>query len=190
MIAMYLYRVFLGICLTLIFLTPASALNLQKGMHGMPWSSAVSQHAHLTKVRESGQVVYYVNSKMIYQVVNQSVTGVFYGFYRDQFFSVHIKLRTRDQFDHLKQLFSENYGKPKVEKSATGENVVYRWKDGDVKIKIKMKESIGDIKLAVYYTPISAVLNEEYMDRIRPDTYDLSASGDDQRVNLVPLLKD
>ena len=114
---MNLSRIFFGIWLTSIFFTSASALDLQQGMHGIPWASSVSQHAHLTKVRESDQVVYYVNSKMIYQVVNQSVIGFSYGFYKDQFFAVYTKLRTRDQFDHLNRLFSENYGKPKVEKS-------------------------------------------------------------------------
>ena len=186
---MNLRRIFLGIWLTLIFFTSASALDLQQGMHGMPWASSVSQHAHLTKVRESDQVVYYVNSKMIYQVVNQSVTGVFYGFYKDQFFAVYTKLRTRDQFDHLKRLFSENYGKPKVEKDATGQNVVYRWKDGEVKIKIKMKESIGDIKFAVYYAPISTILNESKLEQIKLDSSGPTASKEDRSVKSTPLLE-
>ena len=154
----------------------------------MTWASSVSQYSYLTKVRESNQVDYYVNSKMAYQVVNQSVTNVFYGFYKDKFFAVYIKLRSRDQFDHLKLLFSKNYGKPTVEKNAIGQNVVYRWRDGDVKIKVKMKESSGDIKLAVYYTPVSAMLNEEYLEQTEPDSFDPIVSGEDKSVNAAPLL--
>ena len=189
MSVMNLYRVFLGILLILVAYTTTSAFELQRGMHGMPWESSISQYAHLTKVRESNQVAYYVNSKMIYQVVNQSVTGVFYGFYQDQFFSVHIKLRSREQFDHLNRLFIENYGKPKVEKDATGQNVVYRWKDGDVKIKVKFKESIGDIKLAVYYAPISTMLNEKYLEQIKFDSPDSNVSKEDIGVKSAPLLE-
>ena len=186
---MNLNRIFLGIWLTLIFFTSASALDLQQGMHGMSWASSVSQYPYLTKVRESDQVVYYVNSEMIYQVVNQSVTSVFYGFYKDQFFAVYTKLRTRDQFDHLKLLFSENYGKPIVEKDATGQNVVYSWKVGDGKIKVKMKESIGDIKFAVYYAPISTILNESKLEQINLDTSDPAASKEDASVKTAPLLE-
>ena len=184
------YRVFLSVWLIImIFISAASAFDLQQGMHGMPWASSISQHAHLNKMRESNHVVYYVNPKMIYQVVNQSVTGVFYGFYKDQFFAVYTKLRSRDQFDHLKRLFSENYGKPKVEKDATGQNVVYRWKDGDVKIKVKMKESVGDIKFAVYYAPISTILNESKLESIQLDTSGPTVSKEDKSVKSAPLLE-
>ena len=183
------YRVFLSVWLIImIFISAASAYDLQQGMHGMPWASSISQHAHLTKMRESNQVVYYVNPKMIYQVVNQSVTGVFYGFYKDQFFGVYIKLRSREQFDHLKGLFSKNYGKPKIEKNVAGQQEVYRWKDGDVKIKVKMKESIGEIKLAVYYSPISAMLNEEYLEQIKLDTFDPTTSNEAKSTRSAPLL--
>ena len=181
-------RLFLSIWIILLFFTPASALNLQEGMHGMSWASSISQHAHLTKVRESGQVAYYVNSQMIYQVVNQSVTGVFYGFYQGQFFAVYTKLHTRDQFDHLKSLFSQNYGKPKVEKDTTGQNVIYRWKEGNVKIKVKMKEDIGDLKFAVYYAPISSIHNESKLEQIKLDTSAPNASKDDKSVKSAPLL--
>ena len=181
-------RILPGIWLIFIISTPVLALDLQQGMHGMTWASSVSQYSYLTKVRASDQVDYYVNSKMAYQVVNQSVTNVFYGFYKDKFFAVYIKLRSRDQFDHLKLLFSKNYGKPAVEENATGQNVVYRWKDDDVKIKVKMKESSGDIKLAVYYTPVSAMLNEEYLEQTTPDSVDPIVSGEDKSMNAAPLL--
>lgn len=186
---MNLYRILPGIWLILIISTSASALDLQQGMHGMTWASSVSQYSHLTKVRVSDQVDYYVNSKMIYQVVNQSVSDVFYGFYKDKFFAVYIKLRSRDQFDHLKLLFSENYGKPTIEKNVAGQLVVYRWKEGDVKLKVKMKEAVGEIKLAVYYTPISAMLNEENLEKTKPANFDQTVSVDDKAVKTAPLLE-
>jgi hypothetical protein len=188
--AMKNYRILPGIWLILIISTSVSAFDLHQGMHGMPWASSASQYSHLTKVRESNLVDYYINSKMIYQVVNQSVTDVFYGFYKNEFFAVYIKLRSREQFDHLKLLFSENYGKPKVEQNAAGQHVVYRWKDGDVKIKVKMKEAVGDIKLAVYYMPISAVLNEELLEQTKLDTFDPAASNKDKSVKAAPLLNE
>ena len=183
-------KVLPGIFLVLIIFTSASAVELQDGMHGMPWASSASQFTYLTKVRESNQVAYYINSNMIYQVVNQSVTDVFYGFYKDQFFAVYIKLRTRDQFDHLNELFSKYYGKPKVEKNITNQLEIYRWKNGNVKIKLKMNESLGEIKLAVYYATISAMLNEEHLEQIQSDTVFPVTSEKQKDVKPVPLLNE
>lgn len=187
---MNIYRVLPGVCLVFVIFTytPAFAIDLQHGMHGLPWACSASQYTYLTKVRESNQVVYYVNSNMIYQVINQSVNDVFYGFYKDQFFAVYIKLRSRDQFDHLKELFSKYFGKPRFEKNALDQQEVYRWKNGDVKIKVKMKESIGDIKLAVYYAPISAMLNEEHPERIEPDTFIPATTKEGKGMKPAPLL--
>jgi hypothetical protein len=186
--AMNLYRIFFGIWLGFIIFTSAAAYDLTQGMHGMSWASSISEHAHLKKVRESLGVTYYVNEDMIYQVVNQSVIGVFYGFYKDQFFAVYIKLRRPDQFDHLKQLFSKNYGEPKAERNASGDQVVYRWKVNDVKIKLKMKESIGEIKLAVYYIPVASRLNEEQLEQMAPDDFNLPHSKKNETRKSAPLL--
>jgi hypothetical protein len=188
MSAMNLYRIFFGILVSFIIFTSAAAYDLKQGMHGMSWASSISDYAHLEKVRESYGVTYYVNADMIYQVVNQSVTGVFYGFYKDQFFAVYIKLRRPDQFDHLKQLFSKNYGEPKAERNASDDQVVYRWKVNDVKIKLKMKESIGDIKLAVYYIPIASRLNEAQLEQITPDDFKVPHSKKDETRKSAPLL--
>jgi hypothetical protein len=186
--AMKHYRIFIGFWFGFIIVTSAAAYDLTQGMHGMSWASSISEHAHLKKVRESFGVSYYVNEDMIYQVVNQSVIGVFYGFYNDQFFAVYIKLRRPDQFEHLKQLFSENYGEPKAERNTSGDQVVYRWIVNDAKIKLKMKESIGEIKLAVYYIPIASRLNEEQLERITPDDFNVPHSKKDEKRKSAPLL--
>jgi hypothetical protein len=182
------YRTFFSFGLMMIFCTSAAAYDIQQGIHGMNWGSSISEYNDLTKVHESDQAAYYANSNMLYQVANQPVPGVFYGFYRDQFFAVFIKLRSPHQFSHLKRQFSIKYGSPKTTLNAKSQQTVYRWKDADVKIKLKMKESSGEYKLAFYYSPLAAKLNEEQLERIPTDAFGPTPSKKDKTVKPAPLL--
>ena len=58
-----------------------------------------------------------------------------------------------------------------------------------MKIKIKMKASIGDIKFAVYYAPISSILNESKLEQIKLDASDQTATTEDKSVKSAPLLE-
>ena len=182
------YRIFLSFWLTLIFCTSAAAFNLQQGIHGMKWGSSITEYSELTKVHESNQATYYANSNMFYQSANQPVPGVFYGFYRKQFFAVSIKLRSPDQFSHLERQFKIKHGTPKITYSAENHQTVYRWVDNDLRIKLKMKESPAEYKLAIYYSPLAASLNEEQLERIPPETFDRMPSNRDKAAKSSPLL--
>jgi hypothetical protein len=47
--------------------TPATASDIQQGIHGMKWGSAIAEYDNLTKVHEVKQTAYYANSNMVYQ---------------------------------------------------------------------------------------------------------------------------
>ena len=135
--------------IVLLFISSAAAEELKDGMHGMRWGSSVDQYAHLTPVREAAPVTYYINSNMNFMVSNQPVPEVIYGFYEGQFFAVYIKLRSPDQFFNLTRHFTSKYGNPKEDHIVHIQQTVYRWKESDIKIKLKMTESTGNIKLAI-----------------------------------------
>ena len=182
------YRIFIGLLLVLLFCAPATAKDLQQGIHGMKWGSSISEYDELTKVHEANQAAYYANSNMVYQTANQPVPGVFYGFYRDQLFAVFIKLRSPDQFSQLERQFTTKHGKPKTTYYPETRQTVHRWKDADVKIKLKMKESTREFKLAIYYAPLATSLNQEQLESIPPDAYDKTPSKKDTTVKSAPLL--
>ena len=182
------YRILTILGLILCFGTPAAASNIQQGIHGMKWGSSISEYDELTKVHEANQAAYYGNSNMVYQTANQPVPGVFYGFYRDQLFAVFIKLRSPDQFSQLERQFTIKHGKPKTTYYPKTRQTVHRWKDADVKIKLKMKESTREFKLAIYYAPLAASLNQEQLDSIPSDAYDNTPSKKDTTVKSAPLL--
>ena len=167
----------------------ATAFDFTKGMHGMPWASNISQHDHLTKIHETDHAAYYVNSNMIYQVSNQPVPDVIYGFYQQQFFAVFIKLRSPDQFYQTKRRFSARLGQPKVTSNAATKESVYRWKDGESKIKLKMNDTTKAIKLAIYYTPLSNQVNQARMEQQFSDMLDTMPSKPSKDTPSEPLFR-
>ena len=154
----------------------------------MKWGSSISKYDELTKVHELGYAAYYANSNMLYQTANQPVPGVFYGFYKDQFFAVFIKLRSPNQFSHLERQFSVKHGPPKATHISDSQQTVYRWKDNRLKIKLKMKESPGEYKLAIYYSPLAAKLNQEKLEQIPAEAYVRPHSDKDKGVKTSHLL--
>ena len=182
------YGMIVSLLIIFVISTSAAASDIQQGIHGMKWGSSISVHPELTKVHEVGQAAYYANSNMAYQTANQPIPGVFYGFYRDQFFAVFIKLRSPNQFSQLERQFSTKHGKPKTTYYPESKQTVYRWKDADVKIKLKMKEAAQEYKLAIYHAPRAAKWNQELMESTASEVYDRSLPRQDTTVKPAPLL--
>lgn len=182
------YRIIASLALIFCLAKPAAASDIQQGIHGMKWGSSISKYDQLTKVHETNQAAYYANSNMVYQTANQPVPGVFYGFYRDQLFAVFIKLRSPDQFSQLERQFTTKHGKPKTTYYPDTRQTVHRWKDADVKIKLKMKESTQEFKMAIYYAPLGAKLNQEQLENIPSDVYDKTPSKKEPTMKSAPLL--
>jgi hypothetical protein len=97
-------------------------------------------------------------------------------------------LSSADQFSHLARIFSEKHGKPKVTYEDVGRQVIYRWKVADVKIKLKMKNSLNEYKLAFYYSPLADSLNQEQLEQIPAKAYGPAPSKAADSVKSVPLL--
>ena len=177
-----------GFWIILLFISSAAAEEPMDGMHGMRWGSPVDQHTHLTPVREAAPVTYYINSNMNYMVSNQPVPEVIYGFYEERFFAVYIKLRSPDQFFNLTRHFTSKYGNPKEDHIAHIKQTVYRWKESDIKIKLKMTESTGNIKLAIYYAPLASKLNQAIVENLPKDIPAQGAAGEDKK-SKSPLFR-
>jgi hypothetical protein len=181
-------RVFFSCWLMFMFSLPAAAYDFQQGMHGMEWGSSVAQYDDLTKVHETNTAAYYAKSNTLYQLSSQPIPGVFYGFYRDRFFAVFVKLQSPQQFTEIKKSFNLKYGHPKSTFYPESKQRVYRWNDGDVKIKLKMKEDIWQYKMVFYYKPLSVKLNEEQLESLPPNTPIPNSSQEGETVKTAPLL--
>jgi hypothetical protein len=172
----------------MLLCTAAMGYDLQQGLHGMKWGSSVAENADLTKIHETAFAAYYAKPNTYYQMSSQPIPGVFYGFYDDKFFAAFIKLRSPDQFSKLKQAFDTKYGDAKSAYNTLSKQQVYRWKDGDVKIKLKMIEAKGQYKMVFYYAPLSTKLNEQRLENIPPGLYKLISPREGESAKTVPLL--
>ena len=184
------YKIIFSCWLTMMFFTTALVYDLQQGMHGMKWGSSVAENSDLKKVHEPELANYYAKPDTLYQIASQPVPGVFYGFYDDKFFAVFVRLRSLDQFSKLKQAFDTKYGDAKSSYSSQSKQQVYRWNDGDVKIKLKMIETMGQFKMAFYHSPLSTQLNEKRLEDIPPDLYKLIAPKEGESAKVAPLLSE
>lgn len=172
-----------------VFLSSSSAIafDLQKGIHGMQWSSSVSAYTDLTRVKVLGHASYYANSQMIYKSANQPVPAVYYGFYQNRFFAVFIKLRSPNQFSHLERQFTKKYGAPKTTRNASG-LTVHRWRDKAVDIKLKLRESPAEYKMAVYYRPLASWFNQDHLENATPEAPPSGSSSSEPAPNPAPLI--
>ena len=182
-------RTFLAGCLVVVFCSSVAAYDIQQGIHGMRWGSSIDKYNELTKVKELNQAAYYANSNMQYETANQPVPAVFYGFYMDQFFAVFIKLRSPDQFSHLERQFRRKYGEPKTTHYTTNQLTVHRWQDADVRIKLKLRESPTEYKLAIYYLPLATKVNQDQLESVAPEAGDMQPSSNGSSSKPRPLIE-
>jgi hypothetical protein len=159
-------------------LPPANAAVLQSGIHGMTWGGPAGSYPRLEKVRQAGDVSYYADRKMGYHAVGQPVSAVIYGFYRNQLFAAYIKLSSPNQAYYLERHFSTEYGPAKVTTADSSAQTIYRWEDEKVKIKLKVDEAGEEIKLGIYYQPLSTELNQTQAEDGPGDEMDPSPSKD------------
>lgn len=164
----------------------ANAAVLQSGIHGMTWGGHAGSYPHLEKVREAGDVSYYADREMVYHAVGQPVSAVIYGFYRDQLFAAYIKLSSPNQAYYLEKHFSTEYGPAKVTAVDSSTQTIYRWEDEKVKIKLKINDTGEEIKLGIYYQPLSTELNQTQAED-GPSDEIAPSSSKDKTTKSAPL---
>lgn len=172
----------------LFWAVTAHALYIDQGIHGMKWGSSISDTDGMVEVHEKNQAKFYLKASTQYYTADLEGARVSYGFYRDQLYAAFIKLRSVDQFSQLADTFSEKHGTARVSYEDAGKQIIFRWKVNDVKIKLKMKDSIGMYKLAFYYAPLADQLNQDQLEEVSNRIYgpDASAEGDPgQRLPLI-----
>jgi hypothetical protein len=58
-----------------------------------------------------------------------------------------------------------------------------------VSIKLKLRESPVEYKLAIYYLPLAAALNQESLEKDAPEAGGLTPAPSDQSMNPMPLIE-
>ncbi|MGB5750219.1 MAG: hypothetical protein WBM69_24810 [Desulfobacterales bacterium] len=150
----------IGILFWFIFTGVLHAAELNESFLGAKWGTNISALPDFIKISGKGDVAYYENPAKTYTVFEVENPSVIYGFYKDQFFATYIQVDTFKVFERVKEHISKKFGTPKTILKMKTRQTIYRWKHQDIKIKLKLFEVEGKMKLAFYFTPLSNKLNE------------------------------
>ena len=135
------------------------AAELNESFLGLKWGTNISELPKFKKISGKDDVAYYKNPDKIYTVFEVENPSVIYGFYKDQFFAAYIQVNTFTVFERVKEHISEKFGPPKTSLRMKARQTIHKWKHQDIKIKLKLFELVGKMKLAFYYKPLSNKLN-------------------------------
>jgi hypothetical protein len=145
----------------------SAAADLKDGFFDIAWKTNLSQLEGFRKISENLNVAYFVSDQRTYKIADIKISDVVYGSYENQFFAVYINIEAIDIFAQLRRYINRKYGLPKIKITKMQEadqQTDYQWSYEKTKIKLKIYENRDNMKLAFYYTPLSAQVNEAQMD--------------------------
>ena len=140
--------------------THTIAAELKDGFFGIEWRANLAEISGFKKVGENLNVVYFANPERVFTIEDVKIQDVLYGSYTNQFFAVYINIQTIEVFSHLKRGFNSKFGVPKISMGSPEQQTTYQWKSKKSKIKLKTYADRNNMKLALYYTPLSRQVNE------------------------------
>lgn len=189
---MHTKKTFTGFIVLLIVLSTAYTAfgqNLRQGFLGTQWRSNISDLKGFTQISERGLVSYYRNPGAVFTLDEIRIPDVIYGFYENRFFAVYIRIESPDAFGRIKDYMIAQYGSPKESFTMKNEQTVYGWTYQTVKMKLKLYEKIGNMKLAFYYLPLSQKVNIAQEEIRIENTPKLFPIERDQTPEYIPILR-
>ena len=177
------------ICLIIIFSFGLSqASDLRQGFMGTKWQTDLSGAENFLKVNDKDELSYYVNPTVKYVINDIQVSQVIYGAYQNKFFAVYIGIDTFDVYSNLRNYITEKYGRSKMKIRINPDRTEHQWKQEDIKIKLKLNEETGDMKLGFYYTPLSTKVNAAQQEALQKETRRFKVDQE-RAVETLDLLK-
>lgn len=105
--------------LLLILPTASQAFQAPDDFRGMHWGAALADQKGLTALDDDVPIRYYQRANESLALGGAVLKNLFYGFYRDQFYSVLITFEGRANFDQARNHLQAAYGKADRSKGDT-----------------------------------------------------------------------
>jgi hypothetical protein len=156
---------------------------------GIKWGSAPSDYPFLKKEWEKDDVVFYSSSGRIPILFDRELPKAVYGFFSNRFFSVFFEIDNPEDSGFLRKKLRERFGDPKKSFSAKNNESALSWKKGQIKIKMKLRETEGRVKLAVYYLPISSQVNEEGLEAASENRVRFFPIDPEKKPERIPFME-
>lgn len=180
------------ICIWLLImggLGTVQAADLKEGFMGTKWQTDLNSLTNFLKIEEKENISYFVNPTVVHVIDDVKIPQVIYGAYENKFFAVYIQLDSFDVYNQMKRYITEKYGRPKMTMQINPDRTTYTWKHKPAKIKLKLNEETGKMKLAFYYTPLSTKVNELRQEAFQEKTKRFLDVDKDRAVQSLDLLK-
>ncbi|MBI9091571.1 MAG: hypothetical protein JEZ12_20365 [Desulfobacterium sp.] len=153
--------------------------DIGEGFSGIKWGTDIKDLQTFEKAYTKDNVDFYLNPDKAYSLEKGTPVTVLYGFSANKLFAVYIDLETMEIYGKVNRYIRKKYGDfPDKSYSSKTNQVIKKWKYKDVKIKLKLNNESLQMKLAIYYLPLSLQVSEE-MQETFPKT----------RVEFLPTLK-
>jgi hypothetical protein len=188
----YLLALFASVFFTFPFSgtdSRATDALFENGFSGLRWGAEISSLPDFESFRKQDEVEYFRTPDKVYTIFDVDVENVVFGFHQKEFFAAYVQIRSLDVYGKLKQRLTQAYGNPKMKLVAKTEQTIYRWKSKDVKVKLKVDEIDGLMKLGVYYSPISEKVNEKASDLYFDDSPKFFPVEKDKQPERIPILR-
>lgn len=181
----------IGLCLLAVIFSNtgvAGAEDLDTGFLGMKWTSPASQHEGLSRLYITGNLAYYTQPNIVNTIRDIPVPDVVYGFYQGKLFAVYIRVQSEEVFGEFRKYLKSKYGVPDTTVSTKTDESVYKWKHGDIKIKLKTNAESHRMKLSFYYRPLSDLVNEEQAEDLYEKSVQVLPIDKNAQPEMIPLL--
>ncbi len=153
-------QIICGLVFMLISTGVLHGADLQEGFLGTNWGANISKLTGLKKVSQKGDIDYYGNPQKSYTIFGVDTANVIFGFFKDKFFAAYVAVESISTFSQAKDHLTQKFGSPITILKTRNQQTIYMWKHENIKIKLKLFEKEGKMKLAFYYSPLAAEVNE------------------------------
>jgi hypothetical protein len=180
-------------CFIFFLLLPAlvntAAADLKEGFSGIKWGTDISELDNFEKIGSAERVSYYLNPEKLHTIHNIDVPHVVYAFFDDKFFAVFAVIENFEVYSQLKSQLMRQFGNPETTLTAKHEQTIYKWKQKEIKIKLKLRGVDDKMKLAFYYSPLSKEVNESRVEEFQDKSHRFFPIEKDKKWERIPLLE-
>jgi hypothetical protein len=164
-------------------------MELGQGFLGLPWETDAASLSGFELVGSKDRVDYYINPQVVHTIGDVTVSDEIYGFFEGRFFAVYLNIDSIDVFSRLKGYLNSKYGTPDMSMTMKREETIYKWKHQKVKIKLKMQQASGRMKLGFYYVPVAREVNAAEIENYPETAIHVLPIQRDKRPRAMPLLE-
>jgi len=146
----------------------SQAADLKDSFLGVQWGADIADLPDFEKVAEKNNVIYYGNPKRSYSLFDIDVPYVTYAFHDSKFFAAYVDVESIVVFGKLKEHLTRKYGTPRTTLNFNEGQRIYIWNYQKIKIKLKLYENEGKMKLGFYYEPLASKINKALQEAFPP----------------------